>query len=514
MNTADPTTSTEPQSQDSFSAVRWSVASKYGAQAVQFGVSMLLARLLSPEFFGLIGMATVIIGLARKLKNMGFTQAIIQRDDIDQRLLSTIFWVNLFLCGLISALLAAFSPEVASIYEDDQVSTIVSILSLNILIDSFGAVPGALLRRRMAFGKIAIRGNRKCDCVGNGRLGCALLGCGVWSLVASSLAFSLVGTVLINTAEPFWPSWVFDRIRLKECLKFGLNVTGYGIFSHFARNADNLIIGASLGPVALGYYSVAYRLMLLPRDTVTNVVTRVLLPKFSRIKDQDEQLASIFERSARAIAFLTFPMMIGLALVAEPFVAVFLGDKWLPAIPVIWVLAPIGAIESLWALSGQCLLAKGRADWFFYQGMARGLVLIAAFLIGVHWGITGVALAYGISCLAWTPIAFWLAIQHVTPLTPIRIVRALTPAAILTGLMAGMVVVGQNVLLGFGVGHAGILITSVFIGFTSYILLALFMRLPVLIDFIKIMPVTLNGRLLAWLTRSSQQDVAATQQIM
>ncbi|EMI21541.1 colanic acid exporter [Rhodopirellula maiorica SM1] len=452
------------------SAVRWSALSKYGALAVQFAVSLLLARILSPESFGLIGMATVMTGFAATLKNLGFSAAIIQRDDIDHALLSTLFWVNLACSALIMLVLILSSPLVGWVYHDDRVPALVAALSLNIVINSFCTVPSALLQRRLEFKKLALREVGGVIASGVVGVSCAIAGLGVWSLVAANLAASLSNLALLNMVEPFWPTLTLDGARLKECLNFGLNITGFNVFNYFMRNSDNLIVGVFLGPVALGYYSLAYKFMLLPRDSISNVITRVLFPKLSNLKKDDEGLASVFLRAIGCTALITFPAMAGLAILADPFVRVFLGDKWLPAVPVIAILAPVGAFHSLATMVGQIYLAKGRADWMFKWGVGVSFVFMFSFLSGMRWGVVGVASCYLVANVLLCIPVFSIPFTLVQSLTIERLWQTIKPLALATLLMA----VGLKALLllidwKIGQVHPGaVLAVSVVVGMTLY----------------------------------------------
>ena len=145
--------------------------------------------------------------------------------------------------------------------------------------------------------------------------------------------------------------------------------------------------------------------MLLPRDSITQVLSRVLFPAFSRMQDNADRLRASYLRSCGAIAFVTFPMMSGMAVVAEPFVHGLLGDKWLPALPVIWILAAVGAMQSVGSTVGQLYLAKGRADWLFRWGITAGTLTVLSFLLGIPWGIIGVATAYAlVNCVLLYPL--------------------------------------------------------------------------------------------------------------
>jgi len=477
----------EPE-MDVYSGVRWSALSKYGAQGMQVVVSLVLARLLAPEYFGLLAMATVVTGFVNVFKNLGFASAIIQRKTIDARLLSTLFWVNLGMCLLVTGVLVGISPAAAWVYDDPRVAPIVAVLSINFLLAGFTMIPTAVLTRRMAFNKLAVREIAAVIVGGTTSITLAAFGWGVWALVAGSLADSAAQMVLINLLSPFRPRLVFDGQGLRECLGFGLNLTGFNIFNYFARNADNFIIGIFLGPVALGYYALAYKLMLLPRDAVTNVVTRVLFPAFSRMQGDDERLANAYLRTCGAIAFVTFPMMAGLAVIARPFVEVVLGDKWLPAVPLIWILAPVGMLQSVWSTAGQIFLAKGRADWQFRWGVLAGLIIVGSFVLGLPWGVVGVASAYALACFALAIPGFYLPFSLVGGLRIRHLVRTLLPYGFSASAMALLVGTSQYVLERLGLAPTAFLALSVALGMFTYFFLTLWIRPPAVADLSKLLP--------------------------
>jgi len=476
---------------DVYSAVRWSAVSQYGSQAVRTVVSLVLARLLAPEYFGLLAMAGVITAFARQLTNLGFTASIIQRKQISPQLVSTLFWANLAISVLMAVALAACSPLAAWIYSDPRVAPIVAVLSVEFLLVGFTMVPTALLTRRMAFNKLAVRELAGVLLGGSTSITLAVLGWGVWALVLGSLVGLASGMILINLLCPFRPQLVFDRQGLRECLGFGLNLTGFGIFNYFARNADNLIIGIFLGPTALGYYSLAYRLMLLPRDSVTNVITRVLFPAFSRMQDDDERLANAYLRTCGAIAFVTFPMMAGLAVVARPFVEVVLGAKWLPAVPLIWILAPVGMMHSINATTGQLYLAKARTDWMFYWGVGGAGLLALSFPLGLPWGVTGVASAYLIMNLLIVLPCYWIPFRLVRGLSLARLFRAVSPFACSSAVMAlGVISCGQ-VLKYAAFGKNFSLVFCVSTGVILYAFVAVFLHPATLQDVTRLLPIRL-----------------------
>ncbi len=492
----------DQQEMDVYSGVRWSAISKYGAQAVQFAVSIVLARLLAPEYFGLLGMATVVTGFVRTFRNLGFSAAIVQRKKLTDDLLSTLFWVNLAVCVLVGGVVVAVAPLAGLMYRDPRVVPIIAVLAINFVFAGLSMIPQAILQRQMAFKKLAVREIGAIIANGTTSIILALAGFGVWALVWGTLAGGLARVVLINLVCPFMPRLVWDKSGLKECLGFGLNITGFNIFNYFARNADNLIIGVFLGPVSLGYYSLAYRLMLLPRDSVSQIVTRVLFPKLSRLQDDDEKLADVYLRANAAIAFVTFPMMLGFAAVARPFVEVVLGAKWLPAVPVITILAILGALQSVWSPVGQLFIAKGRPDWYFRWGVCGGILFILSFFAGVPFGFVGVASAYTLVCLGWIPISWRIAFNLVDGLSISRFMMVLAPYALAAGLMAAGVFSTQIALKASGVAQTLVLGACITIGVAIYAAAILFRRPPAMADCVRFLPDAVRTRLVGAVARN------------
>lgn len=473
---------------DVYSAVRWSAFSKYSAQGMQVVLSIVMARLLAPEYFGLLGMATVITGFVKVLGDLGFQSAIVQRKTVSHELLSTIFWANLAVCTVLAVILVAISPLAAAMYRDPRVAPILAVLSLNFVFSALAMIPSALLTRQMAFDKLAVREVAAIMVQGATAIPLALLGWGVWALVAASLASSTAQMLLINLIYPFRPRLTFQRQTLQECLGFGLNLTGFSIFNYFARNADNLIIGVFLGPIALGYYALAYRLMLMPRDSITQVLTRVLFPAFSRMQDDDDRLRGSYLRACGAIAFVTFPMMTGMAVIAKPLVHGLLGEKWLPAVPVIWILAAVGAIQSVGSTVGQLYLAKGRADWLFRWGVSAGALYVLSFVIGIPWGIIGVALAYALTNLLLSYPLFAIPFRLVRGLHLRDLVIELWPYTWCSLSMAMFVLSAERLLNAAGIPPTAIVMICIPIGALAYSVLALWHKPPALGDCARLAP--------------------------
>ena len=485
---------------DVYGGVRWSAVATYGCQAVQLVTSIVLARLLVPEYFGLLAMAQVFVGFADTFSRMGFNQAIVQRKQISEELLSSLFFVTLAVSCLIAVILACASPVFAWIYRNPEVTPIVATLSLIFILRAPCLVPAALLTRRLAFNRLAIIDISIATLTAVAAITLARFGWGVWALVWPTVAGPLIRMPMLYVASGWRPRPLFRWSEVRSVMGFGANLTGFNIFNYFSRNADNFIIGAFLGPIPLGYYSLAYGILLRPRNAVSNVLGRVLFPAFSRMQDDDARLKAAYLRACSAIAFITFPMMLGLLVVARPFVEVVLGEKWLPAVPLICLFAPLGMLQSIGTTQGQIFLAKGRADWMFRLGIVRGIIIVCGFLIGVRWGVLGVAESYAlIIVVMWVPTA-WIAFKLVDQLEIRDLFGVLMPHAGRASVMA-LVVTGCRIALErAGVGGATVLSASVVLGIVTYVALVIYTQPRVLDDCCRLLP---HG-LASLVTRRSQ----------
>jgi lipopolysaccharide exporter len=184
---------------------------------------------------------------------------------------------------------------------------------------------------------------------------------------------------------------------VKSVSCYSLNLTGFNISNYFIRNADYILIGRFIGAGALGFYTLAYNLMLFPLQNISAIIGRVMFPAYSRIQDDDTIFRSVYLKVACTIALITFPMMTGLWALAEPFVLAIFGSRWSPVIILIMILAPVGLLQSIGTTVGSIYQAKGRTDWMFRWGSASGVIRIIAFVIGLQWGVVGVATAYAVS---------------------------------------------------------------------------------------------------------------------
>lgn len=380
------------------SSVKWSAISQAGRQVMQLLTTVILARLLSPSDFGLMGMVVVVTGFIMIFKDLGTSAAVIQRKNLSNELLNSIFWINMAFGFLVMILLITMAPLVAAFYHEPRVTPILRALSVTFFISSLGTVRQALLERDLAFRQLAII--EICAVLSGSIIGvvAALKGAEVWSLVYQSLMVTSVTTIILLGISPFKSRIIFRWHEIVSVSHYSMNLTGYNIFNYFTRNADYLLIGRFLGAQDLGFYTLAYNIMLYPLQHISYVIGRVMFPLFSQIQ-HDERFQRAYLQAVGAISIITFPAMLGVWIVAEPFVLTLFGFQWQPVVLLLMILAPVGMIQSVGTTVGTIYQAKGRTDWMFRWGIFAGILAVSAIVIGIRWGIVGVAAAYAIASL-------------------------------------------------------------------------------------------------------------------
>ena len=377
-------------------AIRWSGASQLGTQLLQFATLAVLARFVSPSDFGLLGMAAVVVAFVAVFKDLGTGAAVVQRKDVTQRFISTVFWANAGFGLLATLTLVLAAPLIADFYHEAAVTAVVRALSVAFLISALGVLQQSVMERQLRMRRLA---TLEVSAVAAGSVAAiiaAVAGWGVWSLVVQSLVTAACNTALLWIVSGWFPSWQFSLTELKTTMRFSLSLTGFNVINYFARNADNLLVGRYLGSTALGYYSLAYRILLFPISSISTVVSRVAFPVYSRIRDDLERFRRGYLLAARAIALLTFPLMLGLFALRVPFVLAVFGEEWRPMALLLAILAPVGMLQSVGTTVGTIYMAMGRTDWQLGWGLFSGLVVVAGFVVGLRWGIYGVGAAYAI----------------------------------------------------------------------------------------------------------------------
>ena len=386
----------------------WSAVENWGTQATQFLTFLILARLLAPEYFGLISLANIFIHFIHALIGSGFNTAIIQRKDLEPEHLDTAFWSNLGI-GILLTVIGLISADlVAQFFSQPNLTPIIQLLSFNILLSSLGGIQDTILRRDLNFQGLALRSlgaNVSGSVVG---ITMALLGFGVWSLVCQTLIVNTIGTILLWRLCCWQPRLRFSRKHFQDLFSFGINVVGMGIVFFFSRRGDDFVIGYFLGPVALGYYTVAYKLLLTITQVLIGTIEKVSLPTFSKLQSEPEKLREAFYTATKLVSFVALPIFFGMTTLAPEIVPALFGEQWIPSIPVMQILAFVGIIQSALPFSGTLITAMGKPNWQLGILIMNTSLRISAFIVAVRWGIVGVAIALVTASYITAPVSLWI----------------------------------------------------------------------------------------------------------
>jgi lipopolysaccharide exporter len=376
------------------SGVLWNGAATVVNALLQLVTLAVLARALEPESFGLMSMAVLVTGLGSVLAEAGVGNAIIHRQDATRHELSSLYWFTVVLGVAAFLLIQAVTPAVVAFFGEDALAPILRWVAVAVLIAPLGQQFQSLLRRDLRFRTLAAVRVIETVVYTTVAISLAIAGSGVMSLVYAHVARVVVSTlalIAIAIRSQLLPRLHFRLKELDRFLRFGLFQTGEGVANYLGSNVDYIIVGTLLGPVALGYYTLAFTFVLLPLTYINPVVTAVAFPAFSRVQTDDARLRRGYLKVIRYITGASFPVMAFIGAAAPIAVPLIYGPQWMPAVPVVQILALLGALKSLANPAGSVFLAKGRSDWSFYLNVVTLAGYGISNYIGAYWGLGGVA---------------------------------------------------------------------------------------------------------------------------
>lgn len=425
-------------------SVKWTSSAMVVTTIVGLVQLGLLTRLLDRADFGLMAMVATVVGFAHVYADMGFSAAIIYRQEATREQLSSLYWTNIAVSILIGAAVAALSPLVAAFYGQPELVGPLLGVSLVFVITPFGQQFQMLLQRELRFRTLAVIDIAASLAGLAVAVSAALAGAGVWALVLAQLATTTVRAA--SLAGVGWRRWRptlhARRADLKGFTGFGLYQMGERSISYWAANIDYLLIGRVLGPEQLGTYTIAYQIVVMPLMKITPVLTRVAFPVFARKQDDDAALRRGYLELIGLIAFVTFPLLIGLAATAPVAMPVLLGAAWASSAVIVQLLTPMGMVKTLSSPSGSLYLSKGRADYGFWFNVVFTSATVVTLWVAVYHGIAWVAAAN--SALALVFVAVELGLLHrVSGLSPRAYLRGLA-APLGFALAMGVVVLGSR----------------------------------------------------------------------
>ena len=408
-------------------------------KAVGLGILATLARLLTPEDYGLLGMVFALTAFLQVFADLGLSMATVQKAEVTRSQVSTLFWVNVGFGALLAGVAAASAPAIAWFYREPELLRITLWLSLGFAVGALGTQHTALLVRRMRFGRLAA-----CDVAGllaGGGVGIwmALRGYGVYALVGQTLAHVGGRTATAWIVAGWVPGLPVRRSGVREMLRFGGYLTGFNILNYFARNMDKVLLGRFWGPAATGLYTRAYALMILPIQAISAPMGRVMIPALSKLQDDRERYAAAHLRAMRILALISFPVAGGMAVMSEEVVAIVFGQKWMAAVPIFRVLCVSGMFQAWGNSRGWLYTSSGKTRNMFLCGAIISLLVVAGLLPCIWYGPMGAAVGYAAVTILFAMPGGWWYVTRSVGIKLLPIVRATIGPLAATGVMCACV---------------------------------------------------------------------------
>jgi O-antigen/teichoic acid export membrane protein len=403
------------------------------AQAANFllriGSLMILARLLNPKDFGLVGMVTAFTGVLNLFRDFGLSTATVQRNTVTEEQISTLFWINIAFGAGLAVIALALAPVIVTFYHEPRLFWVTAVLAVGFLFNAAGVQHSAVLQRQMRFTALSVINIAALVVSSATAIGMAKVGYGYWALVAMTVTSPLassIGTWMVAAWVPGLPQ---GRIGLRSMMRFGGTITLNGVVVYIAYNLEKVLLGRFWGADAIGIYGRAYQLVNIPTDNLNSAVGEVAFSALSRIQDDPPRLRNYFLKGYSLVLALTIPITIVSTIFAKDAIYVLLGEKWREAVPIFRLLAPTIMIFAMINPFSWLLFAIGKVERSLKIAIVIAPLVIGGCVLGLPYGPKGVALGYSAAMALWllphiawcvrgTAISFWDVMQSLgRPLT-------------------------------------------------------------------------------------------------
>ena len=445
------------------SGMIWNAFGTFSSQGISFVIGIILARILMPSDYGLIGMLAIFFAISNMFIESGFSNALIQKIDRTETDYSTIFFFNLVVSSFIFIVLFITAPLISKFYNNSELTLLTRVLSLNILIGSFAIVQQARLKILVNFKTPALI--TLISVLFSGFIGVlmAYTGFGVWALVAQTISATILKTLLLFYFNKWYPKLVFSKQSLKQLFGFSSKLLIAGLVSTIVNNLYSILIGKLFTPKDVGFYTRARQYPELLSNTITSILQGVTYPILTSLQNERERMVSVYGRLMRVTVFFVIPLLTLFALLTEPFIRLLLTEKWMPVVPLIQWLCFARMITPISALNMNILNAIGRSDLFLKVDLSKLPIFIFSIVVTVPLGINIVVIGNFITSL----IAFFINAYYPGKLFGFGALRQLKEmfSVILATLLMSVLVIG----LTFIIHHDIIkLIVGLVAGITGY----------------------------------------------
>ncbi|WP_281863135.1 lipopolysaccharide biosynthesis protein [Planomicrobium okeanokoites] len=374
------------------SSLFWKLLERGGTQGIQFIVTILLARLLLPEEFGLIVLVTIFIAIAGVFVQSGFNTALIQKKKVDELDFSSVFYLSLAVAILLYIVLFFAAPFVASFFKEPELVSVLRIVSLTLFLGVFNSIQIAIISRNMQFKKLFVSSLGAVLISGIIGIVMAYNGFGVWALVGQQLTNQFTVTAILWLIVKWKPSLVFSIQRIGILFSFGWKLLVSSLLDTLYINLRSIIIGKMFSPAMLGFYNRGEQFPNMIVSNINGSIQSVMLPTLSSYQDNTKRVKEIVRRSIVTSSFIIFPLMIGLAVTAEPLVKIVLTEKWLPTVPFLQIFCASYALWPVHTANLQAINALGRSDIFLKLEIVKKIIGLIVLVISIPMGIYAIAL--------------------------------------------------------------------------------------------------------------------------
>ena len=427
MSATDTTSGGVSLAQRSTGGVIWNGATFATSKLLVLATTIVLARLLTPDDFGLVGIGLLVISYLDLVNDFGINAAVIQHRGDPVRVANVAFWVNMSLAVALTSLAIVGAPLVADFFDEPRATDVLRVLALTMLLTSAGAIHEARLRRSMHFKRRLVPELARAFVKGGVAIALAVSGAGVWSLVWGQVAGELVAATCYWIVMPWLPRPTADRRLTRDLFRFGSHIAAVGVLGTVLRNIDYLVIGRALGTRSLGLYTLAFRLPQLLVEGAVTIVGQVAFPAFARLQTEPRRLRNGLLRGLRLTSLVITPLSVGLAFTADPFIRAVYGERWVAAIPVMRLLALYMLIQGATRLCGDVYKAMGRASLLSRLAIVKLAVTVPLVLVAVEYGIVAVAAAQLVAASICTVLDAVLA-RRIVGVTYPQLIGAFLPA--------------------------------------------------------------------------------------
>lgn len=383
--------------QKAVSATIWSGIDLFARQGVQFLITLILARLLTPQDYGTVALLSIFVGLAAVFIQSGFSTALIQRKEITDTDLSSVFFFNIGISTLTAALLALASPWIADFYAMPVLRPLTWLLAGNLILGSLGSIQSLQLTKTLNFRPQCLISLTAQLVAGTTAVILASHEFGVWSLAVQTILSTTISTILLWVASSWRPRLIFSLTAVRSLFQFGSFLMLSALLDTLFARLNTLVIGKFHSPRDLGYYSRADQTQLLPASLISTIIGRVAFPLFSAVKDDKALLKSGLRKAVTMAMMVNLPVMLGLAATARPLVIVLFGDQWLPCVPYLQILSLSGVFWPLHVLNLNILTAQGHSNLFFRLEVIKKTLGILLLVLASSFGIVAIAWSFVVS---------------------------------------------------------------------------------------------------------------------